>query len=156
MGLRIAHPNVMRVFRPKRRSALDLVCEFIEGETLRAWMDRKPCRTLQEVREIVTQIAKGLYAFHRLEMLHQDLKPENIMLTPEGLVKLIDFGSVRIAGIAAITTPLERIELLGTRHYAAPEYFLGAKGTVRSDLFSLAVITYELLTGKLPLQRALR
>lgn len=150
VGLRLDNPHVMKVFRPKRRSCLYLVCEFIEGETLRQWMDRKPRRSLQEVREIVAQIAKGLYAFHRLEMLHQDLKPENLMITPEGLVKIIDFGSVRIAGLEEITSPLERIELLGTKHYAAPEYFLGHRGTPRSDLFSLAVVTYELLTGKLP------
>jgi serine/threonine protein kinase len=85
-----------------------------------------------------------------MEMLHRDLKPDNILLTTDGVVKIIDFGSVKIAGIAEINTPVQRIELLGTRHYTAPEYLLGMAANDQSDLFSLGVITYEMLTGKLP------
>ena len=72
------------------------------------------------------------------------------MLDQNGLIKIIDFGSTKIAGIAEITTPLERISLLGTKNYTAPEYLLGQPGSNRSDIFSLGVITYEMLTGKLP------
>ncbi len=151
VGSRIQSPHVMRVFKPKRRrSCLYLVSEYIEGETLRQWMDEHPQRDFQQARGFVDQIAKGLMAFHRLEMLHQDLKPENIMIDQDGIVKLIDFGSVKIAGLEEISSPLERIQLLGTKHYAAPEYFLGYAGSSRSDQFSLAVIAYELLTGHLP------
>ncbi|MFA7399417.1 MAG: protein kinase, partial [Sideroxydans sp.] len=67
-----------------------------------------------------------------------------------GTVKIIDFGSTRVAGIMEITTPIERTDLLGTAQYTAPEYFLGESGTPRSDMFSLGVITYQMLTGKLP------
>jgi serine/threonine protein kinase len=87
-----------------------------------------------------------------MEMLHQDLKPENIMFDQNGTVKIIDFGSVKIAGITEIT-PLEhsRAEnILGTLNYTAPEYHLGQRGTVKSDLFSLGVITYEMLNSALP------
>ena len=101
---------------------------------------------------MIEQIAKGLRAFHRMEMLHQDLKPENIMIAPNGTLKIIDFGSVKIAGITEIT-PLDHgaaENILGTLNYTAPEYHLGQRGTVKSDIFSLGVICYEMLNGALP------
>jgi serine/threonine protein kinase len=109
-----------------------------------------PKPDLETVRGIVGQIARGLRAFHRLEMLHQDLRPENIMIDSTGTVKIIDFGSTRVAGVMEIASPLERSHLLGAALYAAPEYFLGEAGTPRADLFSLGVIAYQMLTGKQP------
>jgi len=134
----------------RKRNFLYSVSEFIDGQTLTQWMIDHPRPDLETVRGIVEQIAKGLRAFHRLEMLHQDLRPENVMIDATGTVKIIDFGSTRVAGILEVASPIERSELLGTAQYTAPEYFLGDSGTPRSDLFSLAVITYQLLTGKLP------
>jgi serine/threonine protein kinase len=96
------------------------------------------------------EISKGLLAFHRMEMLHQDLRPENIMIDRAGTVKIIDFGSTQVAGIMEIATPVERNNLLGTTQYTASEYFLGESGSSRSDIFSLGVIGYRMLTGKLP------
>jgi serine/threonine protein kinase len=78
------------------------------------------------------------------------VKPENIIRDKDGCIKLIDFGSTKVSGVEEITTPLERIHILGTKNYAAPEYFSGKKGTARSDIFSLGVIVYEMLTGRLP------
>ncbi|MCI0916556.1 bifunctional protein-serine/threonine kinase/phosphatase [Pseudomonas stutzeri] len=134
----------------RKRNFLYSVSEFIEGQTLTQWMIDHPQPDLETVRGIVEQIAKGLRAFHRLEMLHRDLRPENIMIDATGTVKIIDFGSTRVAGIMEIASPTERSELLGTAQYTAPEYFLGESGTPRSDMFSLAVISYQMLTGKLP------
>jgi len=85
-----------------------------------------------------------------MEMLHRDLKPENIMLTKNNEIKIIDFGSVKIAGIQEVSTPVERLELLGTKNYTAPEYLLGMQGSNRSDIFSLGVLVYQMLTGELP------
>jgi serine/threonine protein kinase len=102
------------------------------------------------VRGIAEQIARGLQAFHRMEMLHQDLRPENIMIDSTGTVKIIDFGSTRVAGVMENAAPGERAYPLGTAQYTAPEYFLGEAGTTRSDIFSLGVIGYQMLTGKLP------
>lgn len=151
IGRRIDNPHVVKVFPPKRqRRFLYHVTEFLEGATLRQWLRDHPQRELEEVRVIVEQIGKGLRAFHRLEMLHQDLKPENIMIDFSGQVRLVDFGSTRVGGIAEITTPIERVNLLGTRNYCAPEYFRNQPGTRASDLYSLGVIAYELLTGRLP------
>jgi serine/threonine protein kinase len=102
------------------------------------------------VRGVVEQIAKGLQAFHRMEMLHQDLRPENIMIDKTGTVKIIDFGSTKVAGVIEASPSTDRNDILGTAQYTAPEYLLGEGGSTRSDIFSLGVITYQMLTGRLP------
>ncbi len=134
--------------RPKQ--FLYSVSEYVEGQTLRSWMHDNGAADLSEIRDIVGQIARGLHALHKMEMIHQDLKPENIMIDRHGTVKIIDFGSVKIAGIEEVTTPVKRLTLLGTKNYTAPEYLLGYPCTPRSDIFSLAVIVYEMITGHLP------
>ena len=151
-GKRIQNDFVLKVLgSDRKKSCIYYVTEYLEGRTLRDWMDSHPKPYIREVRIIVKQIAKGLRAFHRMEMLHQDLKPENIMFDDAGKVKIIDFGSVKIAGIAEIS-PLEQGEenVLGTLNYTAPEYHLGQRGTVQSDFFSLGVITYEMINKALP------
>lgn len=134
----------------RKRHYLYTAFEFIDGQTLTQWMIDNPKPSLQSVRTIVGQIAKGLQVFHRLEMLHQDIRPENIMIDTSGVVKIIDFGSTKVAGLMEMTQSIEHQNILGTAQYTAPEYFLGEVGAPRSDLFSLAVITYQMLTGKLP------
>jgi serine/threonine protein kinase/serine/threonine protein phosphatase PrpC len=136
--------------RTGQRNYLYLATEFVDGKTLTQWMIDNPKPDMESVRGIVEQIAKGLRAFHRLEMLHQDLRPDNIMIDTTGTVRIIDFGSTKVAGLMEIATPIQRSELLGTAQYTAPEYFLGESGTTRSDIFSLGVITYQMLSGKLP------
>lgn len=148
---RINSAHVLKPCLPaRRRNYLYTVSEFIDGQTLKQWMIDHPNPDLETVRGIVEQIALGLRAFHRLEMLHQDLRPDNVMIDGTGTVKIIDFGSTRVAGLAEIGEPREHNDLLGTAAYTAPEYFLGESGSPRSDLFSLAVITYQMLTGQLP------
>ncbi len=150
-GRRVKNQHVLQVLKPHaQRQCLYYVTEYIEGQTLRHWMNDNPLPALEEVRNMMQQVAAGLRAFHRQEMIHQDLKPENIMIDDHGTVKIIDFGSTKIAGIEEITTPLERQHLLGTRNYTAPEYLQGYAGNNISDLYSLGVIAYEMLTGKLP------
>lgn len=152
-GKRISHANVLKVLDTDRvKSCIYYATEYIEGETLREWIDNNPKPYIREIRLIIEQIAKGLRAFHRMEMLHQDLKPENIIIDKQGVVKIIDFGSVKIAGITEMT-PLEKHEddnILGTLNYTAPEYHLGQRGTTKSDLYSLGVIAYEMINGALP------
>ncbi|MEE9552404.1 MAG: bifunctional protein-serine/threonine kinase/phosphatase, partial [Gammaproteobacteria bacterium] len=151
IGRRINNQHIVKVYEPtRRRRFLYHISEYLEGQTLRQWMRDHPNSELEEVRTLVEQIAKGLQAFHRLEMLHQDLKPENIIIDQAGTVKLIDFGSTKVAGIAEITTPVEQTNLLGTKNYTAPEYAKDQPGSNRSDIYSLGVITYEMLSGKLP------
>ena len=134
----------------RARNYLYVVTEFVDGQTLTQWMIDNPKPSLEAVRGIVEQIAKGLQAFHRMEMLHQDLRPENIMIDTTGTAKIIDFGSTRIAGIADGSPSGIEDDILGTVQYTAPEYFLGEGGSSRSDIFSLGVIAYQMLTGQLP------
>jgi serine/threonine protein kinase len=148
---RISNAHVMKAAaRGRRRNFLYTVSEFIEGQTLAQWLIDNPKPAVETVRGLIEQIANGLLAFHRLEMLHQDLRPQNVMIDATGTVKIIDFGATRVAGISEIDTPLARSELLGTMQYTAPEYFLGESGTPASDLFSLGVIAYQMLCGRLP------
>jgi serine/threonine protein phosphatase PrpC len=134
--------------RPKKY--IYTVTEYIEGKTLAQWMRDHPSPDIEAVRNIVEQIAKGLRAFHRMDMLHQDLKPENIMISLSGEVKIIDFGATFVAGVAERFPDEQRIHLRGTALFSAPEYFLGRAGSNRSDQFSLGVLTYAMLTGKYP------
>ena len=148
---RIDSPYVVRPGPSHRvRNFIYVTTEYIEGQTLDQWMRDHPEPTLEQVREIMEQAARGVQAFHRLEMLHQDLKPDNLMIGNDGTVRILDFGSTQVAGITEIDTPLERLTLLGTAQYSAPEYFLGAQGSTESDVYALGAITYELLTGRLP------
>jgi serine/threonine protein phosphatase PrpC len=148
---RIDSPYVLRPHRQTRkRNFLYVVTEFVDGQTLAQWMIDNPKPDVETVRGIVEQIARGLRAFHRMEMLHQDLRPENVMIDKTGTVKIIDFGAVKVAGVAETERPADRDRIKGTVQYTAPEYFLGEGGTPQSDLFSLGVIAYQMLTGRLP------
>ena len=147
---RVSSAHVLKPrIQSRRQNYLYVVTEFVDGQTLAQWMIDNPNPDLETVRGIVEQIAKGLQAFHRLEMLHQDLRPDNIMIDRTGTAKIIDFGSVRIAGITDDASD-DAHAILGTAQYTAPEYFLGEGGSQRSDIFSLGVIAYQMLTGRLP------
>ena len=148
---RLNSPHVLKPFpRTRERRFLHVAMEYLEGQTLAQWMTDNPRPELEKVRGIIEQIARGLQAFHRMEMLHQDLRPQNIMIDGTGTVKIIDFGSARVAGVSERAAPLERSSILGTQQYAAPEYFVGDPGTEASDLYSLGVIAYQMLSGRLP------
>jgi len=154
VGNLVDSPHVLKVIRPGRvRKSLYYVTEFFEGRTLRQWMLDHPKVDLETARVIIEQIAKGLRAFHRKEIIHQDLKPENILIDAANTLKIIDFGSSRVAGLSEVSGGPEKSALVGTLDYTAPEYHLGETPTNRSDIYSLGVIAYELLTGKLPYGR---
>ncbi len=151
VGRRIDDPHVVKVIEPaRRRRFLYHILDYVEGQTLRQWMSDHPRPPLTEAREILAQIACGIRAVHRLDMLHRDLKPENILIDRDGTVRIIDFGSTKIAGIAEIASPVEQTDLLGTKNYTAPEVLRGEPATTSADLFAFGVIAYELLTGRLP------
>ena len=148
---RLNSPHVLKpCAQTRKRHFLYIATEYIDGQTLAQWMIDNPRPDLATVRGMVAQIARGLRAFHRLEMLHQDLRPANVMIDRSGTLKIIDFGSTRVAGLSELLPDGTVDTLLGTAQYTAPEYFLGEAGSPRSDLFSLGVITYQMLTGRLP------
>ena len=149
IGKRIDNSHVLKVLDTPKRRFLYNISEHIEGQTLRQWIDDHPQTHINKARAFLHQIAEGLRAFHRLEMIHLDMKPENIIIDAWDTLKIIDFGSTRVAGTAEITTSFREDRPQGTINYSAPECQEGYCSN-RSDIFSLGVIAYELLTGKLP------
>ncbi|KAG1707571.1 Serine/threonine-protein kinase PrkC [Nymphon striatum] len=148
---RLQSPHLIKIRGvDRKRTFLYTVVEYVQGQSLKQWMLDNPSPTLIQVRGTIDQIARGLRSMHRLEMIHQDLKPDNILLDDSKTLKIIDFGSTKIAGLAEIKSVVEHNQIVGTANYSAPEYFKGGSGTNRSDIFSLGVIAYEILTGKLP------
>lgn len=140
---------------PAHRSYLYSLREYLPGKTLAEWIATHhrrgvPLREVGEVIRLVGECVRGLIALHRREVLHQDLKPGNVIVSEQGKVTLIDYGSCAVAGIDEIAAPIARDEILGTASYSAPEYALRLKPSSRSDLFSLGCLTYEMLTGQLP------
>jgi len=152
IAIRMNNAHLVKSYlQTRKRNYIYNVTEFIDGQTLTQWMIDNPNPTLESVREIAEQIARGLLALHRQEMIHQDLRPDNnIMIDSTGTVKIIDFGSTRVEGIVESNAYMEQENILGTAPYTAPEYFLGELGSPRSDLFSLAVIIYQMISGELP------
>lgn len=130
------------------RTALYTVLDHVPGQTLAQWLRDNPQPDLETIRSWVEQIALGLRALHRADVIHQDLRPENIMLNAQGTVCLIDLGSASIAGLNEFYQP--DVQLTGALMYCAPECFLGEPGSVQSDMYSLAVLTYYLLSQRYP------
>lgn len=148
---RLDSPHLIKVCNLKRqRTFLYTVVEYIQGQTLQQWMAENPKPSLTQVRGTINQIARGLRCMHRMEMIHQDIKPNNIIIDKNNTLVIIDFGSTKVAGLAEIESVVEHSNIVGTANYSAPEYFKGEQGTNRSDIYSLGVIAYEMLTGKLP------
>lgn len=146
---RIDHINVLKSYIPDRkRNYLYMVTEYVEGHNLKQWMTDNPKPSIESVRQIIEQVAKGLQAFHRQDMIHQDLRPNNIMIDNNGTVKIIDFGATKVPGVVEVTNEQDSIQ--GTMQFTAPEYFIGETSRTNSDIFSLGVIAYQMLTGSLP------
>ena len=142
---RVQNPHVVKAIESSRqRKFLYLLMEYIDGQSLAQWMRDHPKPSLEQTRDIISQIANGLQAFHRKSMIHQDIRPANIMIDKHGTVKIIDFGSTHIAGVS---NTKDEDALRGTMRYSAPEYFLGYGGTERSDIYALGVIAYQMLSG---------
>ena len=151
---RIDSPHVLKpCLLQRKRNFLYVVTEYIDGQTLTQWMIDNPKPGLETVRGIVEQIARGLRAFHRKEMLHQDIRPDNIMIDATGTVKIIDFGSTRITGVVEAAPSGMRDDILGAQQFGAPEYF-SAAATSRFDIFSLDDITYQMFNRKVALRNA--
>jgi pimeloyl-ACP methyl ester carboxylesterase/predicted Ser/Thr protein kinase len=144
------HPNVASVIGYEEDPEHPfLVMGYVEGDTL-ASLAREAPIAAERLLPIATQILAGLGAAHAQGVIHRDLKPVNVMLTPAGVVKLVDFG---LADAAEESTLTPAGYIVGTPAYMAPEQAIGSRPTPRSDLFSVGVILYELLTGRRPFQR---
>lgn len=157
VGERIKHDNVMKIERRRSKSKFTyLLCEYIEGQTLSQWIYDNPGPTIAQVRDIINQIISALRALQRLELVHRDLKPDNIMIDLFGQVKLIDYGTVFVASLDENQQNLSETVPQGSLNYIAPETLLHMNTDYRSDLFSLGIICYELLCGELPFKPMVR
>jgi eukaryotic-like serine/threonine-protein kinase len=143
---KLAHPNVTRVFDFVDGAAPFLVLELLEGQTLAERLRRGGAMPPGEAVRIAAAVADSLDAAHRAGIIHRDIKPSNIMLTPSGEVKVMDFG-IAAAWEVHSTTGLQ---LLATASYVAPERVAGGRASPSADLYSLGVVLYEMLTGRLP------
>ncbi|WP_370979076.1 protein kinase [Agaribacterium sp. ZY112] len=150
VGSRIHNPHVVGVITPPaQRSFLYYLTEHVAGPTLSALIKERAPFAIPDAVELLEQMIKGVRGFHRKDTLHQDLKPDNIVIGPKGAT-LLDFGSCWVAGIAEAGAPFQRDSILGTLRYSAPEYRSGSSISQKSDQFSLGMMFYEMLTGKLP------
>tara|TARA_R110002072_G_scaffold4650_2_gene32184 strand:- start:30469 stop:32199 length:1731 start_codon:yes stop_codon:yes gene_type:complete len=151
IGIRIQHPNVVKIIRQNRtRSFLYYLMEFVEGISLADWINDNQPPSPKRAINIVKQIAEGLNAFHQNEAIHQDLKPGNVIVTPEEKALILDFGSVFVAGLAECIRPIQAEGVLGTAGYSDPLYLRGHNSGIQGDVYSLATITYEMFTHHLP------
>ncbi len=151
IGRRIDHPAVVSIVEPPQRpTSLYYLAEYVSGQTLGQWMAGRDKAAVSAAVAMLAKVARGLQAMHRRDTLHQDIKPDNVLVADDGSVRIIDFGSCHVAGLAEIAAPLQRDHILGTAQYSAPEHVLRKPPSARADQFSLAVLAYEMLTGKLP------
>ncbi|PCJ46666.1 MAG: serine/threonine protein kinase [Moraxellaceae bacterium] len=154
VGARISSPYVVETVKTDhKRTFLYYLIEMVEGETIMARIKRDGVMEINYVVSLTEQIIKGLRAFHRRESLHQDIKPDNIVIHNDQ-AKIVDFGSVFVAGVDEITRSTTEEVPLGTLEYSAPEYRLNRPRSERSDQFSLAMVVYEMLTTKKPYDEA--
>ncbi|GMU01483.1 hypothetical protein KH5H1_56030 [Corallococcus caeni] len=144
---RIQHPNVVTMYRAGEIDGRPyLVYEYVDGKSL---AELRPPLPWQRVLDIAVGLAAGLRAAHQGGVLHRDLKPGNAILSPDGTVKLIDFGLATFVGGGG-TAPRGVREVVGTPRYMAPEVRMGESATPRSDLHALGLLLFELCTGRLP------
>ena len=153
-GLRVSHPNIV-AFRPQplgRRSAVYCVLESLTGQTLQTLVEgAKQGLSGDLVADWMRQVARGLMVLHRKGIIHRDVKPDNVMLTKNGTVVLLDLGNVRVYGLEPLAEEAVGTRIVGgTPGFMAPELYAGARGDERTDLFALGVTGYLLLTGRPP------
>ena len=143
----LSHPNIVSVYDVSRTGDIDyIVMELIEGITLKQYLERKGSLNWRETLHFSMQIAKALEHAHSRGIVHRDIKPHNIMILKDGSIKVADFGIARISSAQSTLTR----EALGSVHYISPEQAKGARVDCRSDLYSLGVVMYEMLTGRTP------
>jgi serine/threonine-protein kinase len=148
IGEKLNHPNVMRVFGGEERSRVYMVMEWCEGRLLREILDEGRIPQKRAI-QIAIDVLDALEYIHDNGVVHRDLKPENIMVDDGGNIKLIDFGIASDSSARRLTYA-NFTAAIGTPNYISPEQVKGKRGDGRSDIYSMGVILYEMLTGKLP------
>lgn len=142
----LAHPNVVNVFDVgEDRGVNYIVMELVEGITLKDYISKKGRLTVKEATSIAIQVSMGLEAAHNRNIVHRDIKPQNIIISTDGKVKVTDFGIARVASSNTIST-----NAMGSVHYSSPEQVRGGYSDYKSDIYSLGITMYEMVTGRVP------
>ena len=149
IGRRLDHPGVMKVFPKEDSNQVYMVMEWVDGKLLRQLLQQERKLPLEQTVSILLQICDVLEYVHKHDVVHRDLKPENVMIDDQGRIKLIDFGIAASAGARRLTFA-NFSKTMGTPDYISPEQVKGKRGDVRSDIYALGVMLYEMSTGALP------
>lgn len=144
----LSHPNIVNVFDVGEDNGIYyIVMELIEGITLKKYIERKGKLPVKEAVSILIQVAQGIEAAHNNHIIHRDIKPQNIIISKEGKVKVTDFGIARAASTNTISS-----NAMGSVHYISPEQAKGGFIDEKSDIYSLGITLYEMVTGRLPFE----
>ena len=142
----LSHPNIVNVFDVAEESGVNyIVMELVEGITLKYYIERRGQLNPKEAISIAVQVATGLEAAHKSHIVHRDIKPQNIIITRDGKVKVTDFGIARAASTNTISSTV-----MGSVHYISPEQARGGYSDFKSDIYSLGITLYEMVTGRVP------
>ena len=144
----LSHPNIVSVYDVGEDDGVYfIVMELVQGITLKNYIDMKGKLDIREALNISVQIASGLSAAHENRIIHRDIKPQNIIMSRDGKVKVTDFGIAKVADSTTVTTTAA-----GTVHYISPEQARGGYSDERSDIYSLGITMYEMVTGRVPFE----
>ena len=143
---RLSHPNIVNVYDVgEDRGVYYIVMELVEGITLKDYIDRKGKLSVKEATSIAIQVSLGLEAAHNRNIVHRDVKPQNIIISTDGKVKLSDFGIAKATSSNTISS-----NVMGSVHYSSPEQVRGGYSDYKSDIYSLGITMYEMVTGRVP------
>ncbi|MBE6149173.1 MAG: Stk1 family PASTA domain-containing Ser/Thr kinase [Firmicutes bacterium] len=145
---KLSHPNIVEMYDVGEDNGLYyIVMEYIEGKTLKNLIKKRGALTLPEVIDIMIQLTSGLMCAHDSYIIHRDIKPQNVLILEDGRVKITDFGIAMALNSNELT---QTNSVMGSVHYLPPEQANGSGSTIKSDIYSLGILMYELITGKLP------
>lgn len=142
----LMHPNIVNVYDVGEEDGIHyIVMELVEGITLKKYIEKKVRLTTKEAISIAIQVAMGIEAAHNNHIIHRDIKPQNIIISKEGKVKVTDFGIAKAASSNTITS-----NVMGSVHYTSPEQARGGFSDEKSDIYSMGITMFEMLTGRVP------
>lgn len=144
----LSHPNIVEVYDVGEDNGLYyIVMEYIEGKHLKQLLKKRGSLTIREVVDIMSQLTDGMSSAHDSYIIHRDIKPQNIMILENGLIKITDFGIAMALNATQLT---QTNSVMGSVHYLPPEQACGKGATIQSDVYSMGILMYELLTGSVP------
>ena len=144
----LSHPNIVEMYDVGEDNGIYyIVMEYVEGKTVKQLVKKRGSLTLSEALDIMLQLTDGISHAHDSYIIHRDLKPQNILIKDDGQIKITDFGIAMALNSTQLT---QTNSVMGSVHYLPPEQALGKGATIRSDIYSMGILFYELLTGKLP------